>query len=256
MAHQPSTTLSNSAPRTVLSVNLNKIALLRNSRGRNFPSVIQFAKRSIQQGVRGITIHPRPDERHIRRQDARDLAVLLREYPEVELNIEGYPSDEFIDLVNETTPDQVTLVPDTVEQITSDHGWDLTHNFDALEQAAASLRDAAGRIAVFVDPGAQLHNLPGVCDRVELYTQAYAEAFASQNQEELATVLQLYASSIAQAQQSGLGINAGHDLDLKNLPTFLALGGIQEVSIGHALTVEALEFGWDQVLHQYLQICK
>lgn len=247
---------------TVLSVNLNKIALLRNSRGRDFPSVISFAQKTIDLGVKGITVHPRPDERHIRRQDARDLAALISQYDDVELNIEGFPDAAFIQLIEQTKPHQVTLVPDGLHQITSDHGWDLVAHLDELKAACDALRPHAGRIAVFVDPGADLSNLPGICDRVELYTEAYAQAYdrAATAQDfdhntALADALKPYAQTAAQAQALGLQVNAGHDLDLQNLGRFLNIPGIAEVSIGHALTVEALHFGWSNVVHQYLAIC-
>ena len=246
---------------TVLSVNLNKIALLRNSRGRDFPSVTGFAQKTIDLGVKGITIHPRPDERHIRRQDARDLAKLIAEYDDVELNIEGFPDAEFIKLIEETKPHQVTLVPDGLHQITSDHGWDLVNNLNELKAACDALRPHAGRVAVFVDPGADLSQLLGICDRVELYTEAYAQAYDKAVEANdldgdlLKDALKPYAKTAAQAQELGLKVNAGHDLDLQNLGRFLTIPGIEEVSIGHALTVEALHFGWSNVVHQYLGIC-
>ena len=243
-------------PETVLSVNLNKIALLRNSRGRNYPSVVDFARKTIELGVKGITIHPRPDERHIRQQDARDLAILLTEYKDVELNVEGFPTESFIALVQETRPHQVTLVPDGESQLTSDHGWNLTDHLDELTQACDQLRLSAGRLAVFVDPGVDLTAVKGVCNRVELYTEAYAVAYASGDDAQIQSSLALYRRSVEQAQMLGLGVNAGHDLDLHNLARFLEIPQILEVSIGHALTVEALENSWSDVIGRYLSLCR
>jgi len=247
----------NQGNQTVLSVNLNKIALLRNSRGRDFPSVLAFAKQTIESGVKGITIHPRPDERHIRRQDARDLAALVAQYESVELNIEGYPDETFIELIAATQPHQVTLVPDGLHQITSDHGWNLEKDLDALKEACARLTPYAGRIAVFVDPSADLSELAGLCQRVELYTEAYARACASDTEQEanISRILSTYEATAVQAQSLGLGVNAGHDLDLNNLARFLQIPGILEVSIGHSLTVEALQHGWNNVIQRYLLIC-
>ena len=246
---------------TVLSINVNKIALLRNSRGRDFPNVVNFVEQALQLGVKGITVHPRPDERHITRQDVFDISDHLTAYSDVEFNIEGYPSEQFLDLVCSVKPAQATLVPDAPGQLTSDHGWDLVNNLDDLKAACDALRPHAGRIAVFVDPGADLSNLPGICDRVELYTEAYAQAYDKAVEANdldgdlLKDALKPYAKTAAQAQELGLNVNAGHDLDLQNLGRFLTIPGIEEVSIGHALTVEALHFGWSNVVHQYLGIC-
>ena len=238
---------------TLLSVNLNKIALLRNSRGRDFPNLLDFAKRTLELGVKGLTVHPRPDERHIRRQDVKDLATLVKDYPQVELNVEGSPSPAFIDLIHETKPTQVTLVPDTEQQLTSDHGWNLKDNLEPLIVACRQLRKSAGRVAVFVDPGAEVARLGGVCDRIELYTEHYAQGYEAGNDPLL--IIQLYQKTAAQAIHAGLKVNAGHDLDLQNLAQFLKINHIDEVSIGHALTVEALAMGWEAVINKYLKIC-
>ncbi len=239
---------------TALSVNLNKIALLRNSRGRDYPNVLKYGEKLIKMGVAGLTVHPRQDERHATRQDTRDLANLTKKHAGVEFNVEGYPSDEFMRLIDETRPDQCTLVPDAPDQITSDHGWDLTRHFDWIVQLAQQLKDINVRSSLFIDPDLEQIKLAaqtGV-DRIELYTESYAQAFA---QDDYAQVLELYRHSANLAQSLGLGVNAGHDLDLNNLEAFLTIPDILEVSIGHALTVESLEFGVKEVISRYLQIC-
>jgi len=239
---------------TQLSVNLNKIALLRNSRGRDFPNVVAFARKYIGLGVQGITIHPRPDERHIRRRDAYDLSAFLQDYPEVELNIEGYPSDDFLRIIEDTKPNQCTLVPDAENQLTSDHGWDLHKHGDELRDTLKRFADWGVRSATFLDPEcAQVEQSAKIgVDRIELYTEAYATAFAAGDYD---GVLQTYAKAASLARDLGVGVNAGHDLDLQNLPRFLSIDGILEVSIGHVLTVECIEQGMENVVRQYLEIC-
>ncbi|PWQ94466.1 pyridoxine 5'-phosphate synthase [Leucothrix arctica] len=239
---------------TKLSVNLNKIALLRNSRGRDYPSVVGFAKKFIALGAHGITVHPREDERHITRQDARDLAKLLEEYPEVEYNIEGYPSEEFLTLVEECNPDQVTLVPDAVDQLTSDHGWDVAWHGELLIMVTERLKKSGIRVAAFLDPDVEQVTrvaATGV-DRIELYTEEFASSYGTPQQAE---VLAKYVAAAAQAEHMELEINAGHDLDSENLPTFLTIPNILEVSIGHVLTVECIEQGMESVVAKYLDIC-
>lgn len=239
---------------TALSVNLNKIALLRNSRGRDYPNVLEYAQKLIKLGVQGLTIHPRQDERHATRQDAHDLAALCKRHEQVEFNIEGYPSASFLELVDATRPDQCTLVPDAPTQLTSDHGWDLTVHFGKIKALAAQLKRIGVRSSLFIDPvpeQIQLASQTGV-DRIELYTESYASAFAAGDYH---STLKLYAEAAVMAQSSGLGVNAGHDLDLHNLSEFLTIDGILEVSIGHALTVESLEFGVAEVIARYLRIC-
>ena len=240
---------------TRLSVNVNKIALLRNSRGREYPAVTGFARRVIALGVRGITVHPRPDERHIRRSDVHELRELLADYPEVEFNIEGYPSPDFLALVEAVKPDQCTLVPDAPDQITSDHGWDIPANRQLLQGVTERLRAAGVRSSLFMDPSpdAVAHAPSAGCDRIELYTEEYAEAFAGPDESQL---LERYRAAAAKAVELGVGVNAGHDLNLDNLARFLGIGGILEVSIGHALIVECLEYGVEQVISRYLAICK
>jgi len=240
---------------TALSVNLNKIALLRNSRGRDYPNVLDYAQKLIAMGVQGLTVHPRQDERHATQQDTRDLAALCADYPDVEFNVEGYPSEEFLALIEATQPDQCTLVPDAPEQLTSDHGWDLRTHFERVSDLAQTLKSFGVRSSLFIDPDMtqiELAANTGV-DRIELYTEAYAHAFA-QGQHE--AVLSVYADAAKGAQSLGLGVNAGHDLDLHNLATFLQIPDILEVSIGHALTVESLEYGVAEVVSRYLAICK
>ena len=239
---------------TVLSVNLNKIALLRNSRGRDFPNVVEFARKFVDLGVRGITIHPRQDERHITRQDAFDLGHFVRGLKDIELNIEGYPSEDFLALVEKIVPHQCTLVPDSPTQLTSDHGWDLTRHFDQVRDTCSRINGAGIRTAIFLDPDkAQVRLAPGTgTKRLELYTEEYAESYGT---EECDSVLRRYRESALLAQELGLGINAGHDLDLGNLARFLEIDGILEVSIGHALTVECIENGMTEVVARYLDIC-
>ena len=239
---------------TILSVNLNKIALLRNSRGRDFPNVVAFARKFIDLGVQGITIHPRPDERHIKRRDAFDLADFLVTKPGIELNIEGYPADDFLRLVEATRPAQCTLVPDAANQLTSDHGWNFHGDTEVVFEAVAQLKAWQVRPAVFLDPDpGQLEGAArSGAARIELYTEDYARAWGSPRQAE---VLARYRDTAGQARTLGLGVNAGHDLDLANLADFLAIPEILEVSIGHALTVECIERGMADVIRRYLDIC-
>lgn len=239
---------------TALSVNLNKIALLRNSRGRNYPCVTDFAERFIELGVNGITIHPRPDERHIKRQDAYELAALLADDKDIELNIEGFPNDAFLQLVEEIRPDQCTLVPDAEDQLTSDHGWDFPRQGEMVEKVVAQINDWGVRSAVFLDPDIQQVELAAVsgAQRIELYTEGYANAWGTAG---AGNTFAQYREAALRAQALGLGVNAGHDLDLHNLADFLTIPGILEVSIGHALTVECLESGMGDVIRRYLDIC-
>ena len=239
---------------TVLSVNVNKIALLRNSRGRDFPSVIDFSKRVIGLGVKGITVHPRPDERHVTRRDIRELTSFLADYPGVEFNIEGYPSEDFMELVLDAKPDQCTLVPDAPDQLTSDHGWDISAHESLLSNVLGRLRDADIRSSIFLDPdAAMVERAPGVgTDRIELYTESYAQAFGGESQ---SAVLGNYRAAALRATELGIGLNAGHDLDLANLGEFLTIPAILEVSIGHALVVESLHEGVDNVVKRYLALC-
>jgi pyridoxine 5-phosphate synthase len=239
---------------TALSVNVNKLALLRNSRGRNHPDLLHFAARFIALGVHGITVHPRPDERHVKRADAHALAAFLQDFPQVEFNIEGYPSAEFLQLIRATRPHQCTLVPDADNQLTSDHGWNCREQGAMLKPLVQQLQDMGVRVALFLDPDAEQaeHAAELGADRIELYTESYAQAFGTKAEQ---SVLQQYRSAAQHAQAQGLGVNAGHDLDLRNLGLFLTIPDILEVSIGHALTVECIEEGMEQVIPRYLQIC-
>lgn len=239
---------------TQLSVNLNKIALLRNSRGRDYPNVVEFAKKFIDLGVHGITIHPRQDERHITVQDTIDLGQLLAGNNEVEFNVEGYPSEQFLSLVEKVRPTQCTLVPDSPDQLTSDHGWDLKLHKQTVTDICSRLSKAGIRPAIFLDPEIADVRLAAQTGtrRIELYTEAYAVAYGTPQEEQ---ILAKYRSAAEQAQKLGLELNAGHDLDLNNLQKFLSIKGILEVSIGHALMVECIEQGIESVTGQYLQIC-
>lgn len=238
---------------TILSVNVNKIALLRNSRGREFPSVVGFSEQLIALGVKGITVHPRPDERHITRRDVYALSEMLKDKPQVELNIEGYPSEDFMKMVLEVCPDQCTLVPDSPEQLTSDHGWNILKNQSVLQPVLSELRNSGVRSSLFLDPDPEMvDHVQGVAaDRIELYTEDFASHYAGPERE---PVFERYRATAERAGQLGIGINAGHDLDLQNLAKFLHIPNILEVSIGHALVVECLQLGVTEVIAKYLAI--
>jgi pyridoxine 5-phosphate synthase len=236
---------------THLSVNLNKIGLLRNSRGRNYPNMVEMAERTLALGAFGITIHPRPDQRHATYQDAHDLKTLLKRFPGAELNIEGFPDAQFLDVVLEVEPDQCTLVPDDPNQLTSDHGWNIARDQDALRPVIAKLKAKGIRVVLFMDPDAENMALAKEvgADRVELYTEAYANAYGTEGFDD---VLAVYQKTAQAALEVGLAVNAGHDLDLNNVQALCEQGRIMEVSIGHALTAEALDLGWDNVVRAYL----
>ncbi|MFT2111920.1 pyridoxine 5'-phosphate synthase [Marinomonas sp. 2405UD68-3] len=240
---------------THLSVNLNKIGLLRNSRGRDYPNMESMAERVLSLGAFGLTIHPRPDQRHATYQDAHDLKSVLSRFPGRELNIEGFPEENFLNVVLEVVPDQCTLVPDDPNQLTSDHGWNLGRDQDALKPIIAKLKDKGIRVVLFMDPDPESMVLAKDigADRVELYTEAYANAYSTESS---AAVLEQYELAAKAAINVGLGVNAGHDLDLINVGALCEKGLITEVSIGHALTVEALDLGWDTVVKAYLDILK
>jgi pyridoxine 5-phosphate synthase len=243
---------------TRLSVNVNKVALLRNQRDIGYPSVLDAARLVVRAGAHGITVHPRPDERHIRRTDVTELAALIQgEFePTVEYNIEGYPSPEFIALIGEVRPDQVTLVPDAPDQQTSDHGWDLARDGARLAPIIAELHASGARISLFLDP--EPAQVAGVrqagADRIELYTGPYAHAFGRPGAKAL---LERYVQTAAAAARVGLAVNAGHDLNLDNLPAFaLAIPQLAEVSIGHAITADALRIGFPAAVEAYLRALK
>lgn len=244
---------------TLLSVNLNKIAVLRNSRGGDEPSLARAAQTCIEAGCGGITVHPRPDQRHIRPDDVRMLAQLLR--GRVEYNIEGNPFADargsypgLLALAREVRPTQITLVPDSDGQITSDHGFDLAHDAERLAPVVAAFRELGCRVSLFVDPGTTNFE-PAVrigAQRVEIYTGPYAAAFAEGR---VGDALAACVETARRAQQAGLAVNAGHDLSQANLGTFkAAIPGLAEVSIGHALIGEALYEGLATIVRRYLQI--
>jgi pyridoxine 5-phosphate synthase len=238
---------------TRLSVNLNKIALLRNSRNIGIPSVRRAALRCIEAGAHGVTVHPRPDQRHIRPADVYELAELLTDHDGVEFNIEGNPFPDFLKMIRRVKPAQCTLVPDSPAAVTSDHGWDPDQHGKRLRPIIAELRDLGIRVALFMDANSvqwqQARELGA--DRIELYTQPYAEAFVRGDVE---AVLAKYAKAAKAAQLAGLGVNAGHDLNLKNLGRFCQIPSILEVSIGHALVADALEMGLHNAVKAYLQV--
>jgi pyridoxine 5-phosphate synthase len=239
---------------TKLSVNLNKLALLRNARGGNVPDLLAMARRVMARGAHGITVHPRPDERHVRAGDVRSLAALVRATPGVELNVEGTPTDRFLDLVLEARAHQATLVPDTPEQLTSDHGWDARGERERLMPVMQRLRDAGIRVSLFLDPdlGQVEAAAAAGADRIELYTEAHARAFGTAAS---AGVLASYAAAALRAQALGLGVNAGHDLNLENLHPFLeAVPGVLEVSIGHALVCESFDYTFEGAIDRYLAV--
>jgi pyridoxine 5-phosphate synthase len=238
---------------TRLSVNLNKIALLRNSRNIGIPSVIKAAEYCMDAGAQGITVHPRPDQRHVRTSDVYELADFLAGFSDIEFNIEGNPFPEFMKLVRRVKPTQCTLVPDGPDAVTSDHGWDLHEDAKRLVPIVAELHDIGVRVSLFIDVDSdQWNKIREIgADRVELYTEPYAEAFARGNYE---GVLAKYAAAAHAAQIAGLGVNAGHDLNLQNLGTFCRIPGILEVSIGHALVADALEMGLHNAVRAYLQV--
>jgi pyridoxine 5-phosphate synthase len=236
---------------TALSVNLNRVALLRNSRPLNIPSLTHAATLVLEAGADGITLHPRPDERHIRPADVRDVAHLLRHWPAVEYNLEGNPFHQLMEHVLAVRPHQCTLVPDTVDAATSDHGWNLVRDGQRLRPIIAQAHECGVRVSLFLDPVpeamAVAHALGA--DRVELYTEPYARTHGGPGQ---GASLQRYRLAAEAALRVGLEVNAGHDLNLLNLADFLrAVPGVREVSIGHALIADALEFGLTQTVRRY-----
>ena len=237
---------------TKLSVNINKIATLRNSRGGNTPNLIQVALDAERYGAQGITVHPRPDERHIRYKDVYDLKTVLK----TEFNIEGNPKiQKFIDLVLEVKPEQVTIVPDSDGQLTSDHGWDTIKNKAYLKEIIATFKNAGIRTSIFVD--ADLKMIEGAketgTDRIELYTESYAKLY-NKNKE---NIIKPYADASELAVKLGIGVNAGHDLNLENLAYFKQhTKNLLEVSIGHALISDALYLGLENTIQLYLRQLK
>ena len=241
---------------TLLSVNLNAVAQLRNRRDLPWPSVVGIARVVLDAGASGITVHPRPDERHIRRTDVFDLAALLAsEYPNAEFNIEGYPSEDFLALIADVRPHQATLVPDSPEQPTSDHGWDFRGQSILLARAVQALKASGARVSLFCDPDAGAAGVTAAkataADRIELYTGPYGGCYADPDRAEYE--LAALAETTRAAHAVGLGVNAGHDLTLANLPAFqAAVPGIEEVSIGHGLTADALLMGFGPAVKAYI----
>lgn len=242
---------------TELSVNVNSIAYLRNRRDVPWPDLLDLCRIALEAGAVGITVHPRPDQRHIRTQDVHDIAAMIcADYPGKEFNIEGYPSEDFLRLVEQVKPDQATLVPDIPEQKTSDHGWQLLGNNDLLLSSVARLKDIGCRVSLFVDADEGL--MEGAkstgTDRVELYTGPYGSA---DDESAGALALAELAQAADAASSVGLGLNAGHDLTLTNLGTLLKRApAIQEVSIGHGLTADALFMGYGEAVRRYVEICR
>jgi pyridoxine 5-phosphate synthase len=239
------------AGRTALSVNLNKVALLRNTRHLGIPSVTRAATLVLEAGAEGITVHPRPDERHIRPHDVHDLAALLKAWPEAEYNIEGNPLHNLMDFVRAVRPHQATFVPDAMGQFTSDHGWDLNEQAALVRPLIAECQALGVRVSLFMDPDPAAMALARAvgADRVELYTESYASAFGTPREAE---VRGRFAEAARAALAAGLGVNAGHDLNRDNLPAFLReVPGVSEVSIGHALIADALELGYADTIRGY-----
>jgi pyridoxine 5-phosphate synthase len=237
---------------TALSVNLNKIALMRNTRKLGVPSVTRFARIALEAGADGITVHPRPDGRHVRGDDVRELASILKRWPAAEFNVEGNPFHQLMDYVREVRPQQCTFVPDETGAFTSDHGWDLARDGERLRPVIAEAHALGVRVSLFMDPEPQAMRLAREvgADRIELYTEPYAQAVGTDAR---AAELARYRAAAEAAQAMGLGVNAGHDLNRDNLaPFLLAVPGVLEVSIGHALTADALEFGMAAAVRLYL----
>jgi pyridoxine 5-phosphate synthase len=236
-----------------LSVNVNKVATLRNTRDTGYPSIVRLATIALDAGAAGITVHPRPDQRHIRAGDVRDLARLLRSYPSAEFNIEGNPFHGYMELVREVRPAQCTLVPDEPEAVTSNQGWTLdARTLARLTPVVAELKSLGCRVSLFVDPdvGAMQPAATLGADRVELYTEPYAAAHAAGNGRRVADA---FAAAATAARAQGLGVNAGHDLNLENLPPLIqAIPFLAEVSIGHALIGDAMEFGMAETVKRYV----
>ena len=239
---------------TALSVNLNKVALVRNTRHLGIPSVLFAAAVCLDAGAKGITVHPRPDARHIRAQDVHELSDLLaRDWPDAEFNIEGNPFHNLMDFVRECRPHQATFVPDSETQSTSDHGWTFPDDADRLRPLIAEAKKLGVRVSLFMDPAPEMMAAARAvgADRVELYTEGYA---ASRGTSRADAVLALYAEAARAAQAAGLEVNAGHDLSRDNLTEFLrAVPGVKEVSIGHAFVSDALELGYTATTRDYLR---
>lgn len=246
MTQSPSRTV-----RTALSVNVNKVALVRNTRHLGIPSVTRAARLCLEAGAQGITVHPRPDERHIRAQDVYELHELMCAWPQAEFNIEGNPSHNLMEFIRKVRPHQATFVPDSEDQFTSDHGWSFPQDADRLRPVIAQAQALGARVSLFMDPEpGQMAAARAVgADRVELYTEPYAAAWHTPNRGQQ---LERYRSAAQAALEAGLGVNAGHDLNRENLTEFLrTVPGVAEVSIGHALIADALELGYAATVTDY-----
>ena len=250
----PPAASSTPAIRTALSVNVNKVALVRNTRHLGIPSVARAALQCLAAGAQGITVHPRPDGRHIRSSDVYELAELLQSWPEAEFNIEGNPTQNLMDFIRQVRPQQATFVPDSEDQFTSDHGWSFPQDAERLAPLIAECKQLGVRVSLFMDPvPEQMAAARAVgADRVELYTEPYAAAWGTPQQAE---ELKRYAAAAQAALDAGLGVNAGHDLNRDNLAAFVReVPGVLEVSIGHALIADALELGYAATVQAY-QAC-
>lgn len=242
-----------------LSVNLNAIALLRNRRDLPWPSVTGLGRIALESGAHGLTVHPRPDQRHIRFTDVPEIRALIDdEFPQAEFNIEGYPTQDFLNLVEAAEPEQVTLVPDDPEQPTSDHGWDFVTNRDMLHAIVARLKKAGARVSLFADPDASEEQIAAAkatgADRIELYTGPYGGCY--DDSARAAKELEKLAKTAALARAAGLGVNAGHDLTVDNLPALAkAIPHLAEVSIGHGLTADALIHGMAETVRRFVRAC-
>lgn len=238
---------------TALSVNVNKVALLRNSRHLGIPSVVRAAQLCLEAGANGITVHPRPDARHIRIQDVQELSDLMKSWPDAEFNIEGNPFHQLMDCVQAIRPHQCTLVPDAYDQLTSDHGWE-SYQWAELKPIVEQLHQWGVRVSLFIDPVVQ--DLQWVkalgVERIELYTEAYARAHGGPDQQ---SVLSSYVELADVARNLGIGVHAGHDLNIDNIADYLkAIPQTLEMSIGHALIADALEWGYEKTVKRYIEV--
>ncbi len=240
---------------TALSININKFALIRNARGADLPNLIDISKKCIEYGADGITVHPRPDERHVKFSDLQELKNLTNNYEQIEFNIEGYPSDDFIKRVIDVSPDQVTLVPDPPEALTSSFGWDCEKNKFFLNEVINKLRDNNIRVSIFINPSSKtLSNLEIIKpNRVELYTYDYAKNYNENKNSAIKSYLEV--TNYLKNEFPNISLNAGHDLNLDNLDYFLQnIPEIKEVSIGHALVCDSIDFGLKETIEKYKNI--
>ena len=240
---------------TALSINVNKFALIRNARGADMPNLVDIGKKCIEYGADGITVHPRPDERHVKFSDLQELKILTNNYEQIEFNIEGYPSDDFIKRVIDVLPDQVTLVPDPPEALTSSFGWDCEVNKNFLTEVINKFRDKNIRVSIFINPSSKtLSNLETIRpDRVELYTYDYAKNYKQNKNSAIKNYLEV--TDYLKRKFSNISLNAGHDLNLDNLDYILEnIPTIKEVSIGHALVCDSIDFGLKETIKKYKRI--